>query len=143
MRREDAAGNDVRAALRGRSRCGLHGGLSTGPRTAEGVARSPAARLRHGRDSAETRAFELQCRAYIADGIEAAKLRRDPRLRAHLLQRATAPIPETIVERLRAAARDDVRACGCGAAPAQDELNPSSAESWSVLTMPGPVELGA
>ena len=45
-------------ALTGRKRCRLHGGLSTGPRTAEGKARIAAAHYKHGRRSktfAETR----------------------------------------------------------------------------------------
>lgn len=33
----------------------MHGGLSTGPRTAAGLARSKRARWKHGRFSAETR----------------------------------------------------------------------------------------
>ena len=36
-------------------RCRMHGGLSTGPRTAEGLARSQRARWKHGRFSAEAR----------------------------------------------------------------------------------------
>lgn len=36
-------------------RCRLHGGLSTGPRTAEGLERLGAARTVHGRYSAEHR----------------------------------------------------------------------------------------
>ena len=39
------------AAIRGRSRCKLHGGLSTGPKTPEGKARSIAVRTKHGRRS--------------------------------------------------------------------------------------------
>ena len=38
-------------AIRGRGRCKLHGGLSTGPRTPEGKARSIAAHTKHGRRS--------------------------------------------------------------------------------------------
>ena len=38
-------------AIKGRSRCKLHGGLSTGPRTPEGKARSIAAHTKHGRRS--------------------------------------------------------------------------------------------
>jgi hypothetical protein len=38
-------------------RCRMHGGLSTGPRTAEGLARLRAARTRHGAYSAEARAL--------------------------------------------------------------------------------------
>ncbi len=37
-------------------RCRMHGGASTGPRTAEGLARSKAARRRHGQRDAAARA---------------------------------------------------------------------------------------
>ena len=37
--------------IKGKSRCRLHGGLSTGPRTAEGKARIAAAHYIHGRRS--------------------------------------------------------------------------------------------
>ena len=39
-------------AIKGRDRCKLHGGLSTGPRTPEGKARAAAAHTKHGRRSA-------------------------------------------------------------------------------------------
>ena len=35
--------------IKGKRRCRLHGGLSTGPKTEEGKARIAAARLKHGR----------------------------------------------------------------------------------------------
>jgi hypothetical protein len=35
--------------MKGKRRCRLHGGLSTGPRTAEGRARIAAAQFKHGR----------------------------------------------------------------------------------------------
>jgi hypothetical protein len=35
--------------MSGKRRCRLHGGLSTGPKTAEGKARIAAAQLKHGR----------------------------------------------------------------------------------------------
>ena len=38
-------------ALKGRSRCRLHGGLSTGPTTSEGRARVAEAHTKHGRRS--------------------------------------------------------------------------------------------
>ena len=38
-------------------RCRMHGGASTGPRTAEGLARVAAARTKHGGRSAEMRAL--------------------------------------------------------------------------------------
>ena len=40
-------------AMRGKKRCRLHGGKSTGPRTAEGIERIRRARTVHGRYSAE------------------------------------------------------------------------------------------
>jgi len=40
-------------AIGGRTRCKLHGGRSTGPRTAEGKSRSIAAHTKHGRRSRE------------------------------------------------------------------------------------------
>lgn len=42
-------------AIRGRSRCRLHGGCSTGPRTPDGLARSRRARWIHGRYSQEAK----------------------------------------------------------------------------------------
>jgi hypothetical protein len=42
-------------AVRGKQRCRMHGGLSTGPRTAAGLARSKRAHWKHGRFSAEAR----------------------------------------------------------------------------------------
>ncbi len=41
-------------------RCRMHGGLSTGPRTAEGLARSQRARWKHGFDSAAIRALRRE-----------------------------------------------------------------------------------
>ena len=38
-------------AIKGRSRCKLHGGKSTGPRTSEGRARVTVANTKHGRRS--------------------------------------------------------------------------------------------
>ena len=63
--------------IKGKKRCRLHGGLSTGPRTAEGKARIAAAHYKHGNRSkaytemrkkiwAELRAIEARMRA---DGI--------------------------------------------------------------------------
>ena len=60
-------------AIKGRSRCKLHGGRSTGPRTPEGKARAAAAHTKHGRRSkahvarvreinAELRQITLECK---------------------------------------------------------------------------------
>jgi hypothetical protein len=43
-------------AVRGSARCRMHGGLSTGPRTPEGLERSRRARWKHGRYSQAARA---------------------------------------------------------------------------------------
>ena len=48
---------------KGKRRCRLYGGLSTGPKTAEGKARIAKAQLKHGRyvDWRERRAKEKAC----------------------------------------------------------------------------------
>jgi hypothetical protein len=46
-------------------RCRMHGGKSTGPRTAEGLERSRRARWRHGHYSAEAKAERREARAAI------------------------------------------------------------------------------
>ena len=46
-----AGGACLKPAIKGRARCKLHGGKSTGPRTAEGKARAAAAHWKHGRRS--------------------------------------------------------------------------------------------
>ena len=68
-----AGGACQNPAIGGRSRCKLHGGKSTGPRTPEGKARSIAAHTKHGRRSrahvarvkainAELRRITLECK---------------------------------------------------------------------------------
>jgi hypothetical protein len=61
-------------AMRGRQRCRMHGGASTGPRTKRGLARSRRANWKHGRYSAAEKlevrqVCELvrECRAQIRD----------------------------------------------------------------------------
>jgi hypothetical protein len=88
------AGCPCRApAIRGKLRCRMHGGRSTGPRTAEGRARIAAARTIHGRYSAEWRARNrrilsiarrsrvfraaLHCRDRLPPEL-AARFRQDP-----------------------------------------------------------------
>ena len=46
--RSKRSGNPCRQPAMKNGRCRLHGGLSTGPKTKEGLARSIAARLKHG-----------------------------------------------------------------------------------------------
>jgi hypothetical protein len=47
-------------------RCRMHGGLSTGPRTPEGLARARRARWKHGACSAEVRALCREARARLS-----------------------------------------------------------------------------
>ena len=46
-------------------RCRMHGGMSTGPRTLEGLARSRRANWKHGRYSSEAKAERREARAAI------------------------------------------------------------------------------
>ena len=60
-------------AVRGKERCRMHGGRSTGPRTPEGRERSTRARWKHGRYSAERqREFQrrkAECAAFDAGAV--------------------------------------------------------------------------
>jgi hypothetical protein len=63
------AGYPCRApAMRGKLRCRMHGGCSTGPRTAEGLARLRQARTIHGRYGAEVRARDRNMLAIFRRG---------------------------------------------------------------------------
>lgn len=95
------AGCPCRApAIRGKLRCRMHGGRSTGPRTAEGLARLRAARTIHGRYSAEARAQNRYLLTYIRRSrvfwaAARCKYRLPPDLQARLRQ---AP-PELLLPR--------------------------------------------
>src|SRR5579864_2815028 len=54
-------------------RCRMHGGASTGPRTAEGLARSRRARWKHGLYSAEARAQQKLARELLQQSRELLK----------------------------------------------------------------------
>jgi len=60
-------------AVRGKKVCRIHGGLSTGPRTPEGKARSVAAKTVHGRD---TRAIRQQASLVAQHLVEVEALGR-------------------------------------------------------------------
>jgi hypothetical protein len=62
-RRSDGA--PCRKAAMRNGRCDLHGGRSTGPRTAEGLERSRRARWKHGHYSAEAKATRQEARARV------------------------------------------------------------------------------
>jgi len=57
-------GGSCRQPAMRNGRCRLHGGLSTGPRTAEGRARCARARLTHGGYSAATQTLRAEARAW-------------------------------------------------------------------------------
>jgi hypothetical protein len=61
------------AALKGKTKCGAHGGKSTGPRTAEGKARIAAAKTTHGQ---ETRAMRIERRLALGRLAEIEELCR-------------------------------------------------------------------
>ena len=58
-------GGECRQPAMPNGRCRLHGGLSTGPRTPEGLARSRRARLTHGARSAGMRALLREARTHM------------------------------------------------------------------------------
>jgi hypothetical protein len=68
-------GGECRQPAMSNGRCRLHGGLSTGPRTPAGLARSRRARWKHGARSAQVRALVREARR---------QLRRTRALRARL-----------------------------------------------------------
>jgi hypothetical protein len=60
--RTRAGGSCLAPAVRGKRRCRMHGGLSTGPRTPEGAARAARANLRHGRYTQAWKAEQREAR---------------------------------------------------------------------------------
>src|SRR5689334_6148437 len=54
-------------AVRNRRRCRMHGGLSTGPRTAEGLERMRAAKTTHGQRAAEMEQIRAMVRQLKAE----------------------------------------------------------------------------
>jgi len=52
-------------AIRGKSKCRSHGGLSTGPRTAEGLARCAQVKTIHGHETREKRERSKEVMAQI------------------------------------------------------------------------------
>jgi hypothetical protein len=58
-------GNPCQQPAMQNGRCRVHGGLSTGPRTPEGLARSRRSNWKHGYYSAEAKATRRESRALI------------------------------------------------------------------------------
>lgn len=67
------AGEACQAPAMVNGRCRMHGGASTGPRTAEGLARVVKARTRHGLYSAEM----LELRRWCAEKMREARRLRE------------------------------------------------------------------
>jgi hypothetical protein len=61
-------------AMKNRRRCRLHGGLSTGPKTAEGLARIRAAQTTHGMRTAEMEEMRKLVRKLRADAKRLVEL---------------------------------------------------------------------
>ena len=59
------SGEACRSAAMTNGRCRMHGGLSTGPKTAEGLERSRRANLRHGNYSAAAKRLQREMRELI------------------------------------------------------------------------------
>ena len=101
-------------AIRGNRRCRLHGGLSTGPKTLEGLAHIRAANTRHGRFSAEGQAVARWARGYVRNGRRSlralAKHSPDARARLSRLLLGGDTPPPTWREEQRVQARANVRA---------------------------------
>jgi hypothetical protein len=58
-------------------RCRLHGGLSTGPKTAEGIERIRRARFKHGRCSKRAKAERRYIRELVSAGRAALRQLRE------------------------------------------------------------------
>jgi hypothetical protein len=85
-------------ALRGKLRCRMHGGASTGPRTAEGLQRLRDARTTHGRYTAHSRARSRFLLSFARRGrVERAALRHEARLPPIAAMRLVSFPPELTV----------------------------------------------
>ena len=86
---KNRAGNQcAKPAMRGKRVCGFHGGLSTGPRTVEGIARIKEAASKHGRFTPEgrerataqaARIRELEDALIVLEAIPEWQLTRGPK----------------------------------------------------------------
>src|SRR4051812_34911024 len=68
------AGAPCRAAAMPAGRCRIHGGASTGPRTAEGLERIRTARTTHGQRTAEMAQMRAAVRELIAESKRLVEL---------------------------------------------------------------------
>src|SRR3954454_2503073 len=68
------AGTPCRAAAMPAGRCRIHGGASTGPRTAEGLARMRTAKTTHGQRTAEMEQIRAMVRKLKAEAKRLVEL---------------------------------------------------------------------
>jgi len=61
------AGSPCNCPAMRNGRCRLHGGLSTGPKTAAGIARIRAARTKHGNYAQDAHVLRRKVRALVAE----------------------------------------------------------------------------
>jgi hypothetical protein len=61
-------------AVRNRRRCRMHGGLSTGPKTVEGLERMRAAKTKHGQRTAEMEQIRAMVRKLKAEAKRLVEL---------------------------------------------------------------------
>lgn len=94
-------------AIRGKARCRLHGGLSTGPRTAEGYRRLVASRLKHGRYSTIDREARQLLAGARADAAKSAATTRDSFMRRVYISIAARPFTADELEQVRQAVISD------------------------------------
>jgi hypothetical protein len=73
VRSQDSPGTACQSPAMANGRCRMHGGASTGPRTADGLERSRRARWKHGLYSAEALAEQKRVRELLAQGRELLK----------------------------------------------------------------------
>jgi hypothetical protein len=94
-------GCPCRAPAMRNGRCRLHGGKSTGPRTEEGRARIRAARTRHGRYTAESRAFQRDITGLLRSSRKLLTLARQPGPAAALRHLAPPEFGKHLMQRER------------------------------------------
>jgi hypothetical protein len=138
-------GCPCRAPAMRNGRCRLHGGKSTGPRTEEGRARIRAARTRHGRYSAEGRAFQRNITDLLRRNRQLLTLARKPgpvnadplrhlltpNFGKHLVQREASPSGRPAVPRPES--KNPMHRESCPIAP-----HDRAACAWPFCTTPEP-----
>ena len=100
------AGNQcAKPAIRGKRVCGFHGGLSTGPRTSEGMARIKEAATKHGRFTQEgrrrattqaARIRELEDALIVLEAITDGQRTRGPKPRGYEPVRTIADVVQLV-----------------------------------------------